>query len=245
MKKRVIKLILVLFTFSVLVVTSLFGYKYLHSSYEVQRKDAIYKKYDDIKKLVASSEVDTINETGEIDKYINKDDLRGIISVSGTNINSFIMQSTDNSFYLNHLENGEYNELGSIMLDYRNDLERDKIIVIYGHNAYASYTPFKELENFYQKSFYDNNPYIYITTKEGTYKYQIFTVALVPKKTSRHIEIAFDSNQKYEEHLNWLREISLYGTDVEVNTDDKVLILQTCSIKYDGNFLIIGGRKVI
>ena len=58
-------------------------------------------------------------------------------------------------------------------------------------------------------------------------------------------ESAMELGEKLDEHLHWLREISLYNTGVEACTSDKVLILQTCSIKYDGNFLIIGGRKVI
>ena len=256
MKKRIKKVIIGVLLVSFLLFLGHSGYDLLKANQNKREKERIYQNYDVIKKLVTdnSTEDATTNGTVEktsseiftkVKKLVTLSDLRGIVEVSGTNINSFIMQGSDNSFYLNHLENGEYNELGSIMLDYRNNLENDTISVIYGHNAYASYTPFEELEKFYQKDFYEKNRYIYITTSGVRHKYEIFTVAMVPKKTSRHIQIEFESEQKLDEHLHWLREISLYNTGVEACTSDKVLILQTCSIKYDGNFLIIGGRKVI
>lgn len=255
-KKRIKKVIIGVLLVSFLLLLGHNGYDLLKTNQNKREKEKIYQNYDVIKKVVTDNNTNeevvsgTVEKTGDealnkAQKLVTLSDLRGIIEVSGTNINSFIMQGSDNSFYLNHLENGEYNELGSIMLDYRNNLENDTISVIYGHNAYASYTPFEELEKFYQKGFYEKNKYIYITSGGVRHKYEIFTVAMVPKKTSRHIQIEFESEQKLDEHLHWLREISLYDTGVEVNTSDKVLILQTCSIKYDGNFLIIGGRKVI
>lgn len=256
MKKGIKKVIIGVLLVSFLLLLGFNGYELFKTNQDKRAKEKIYQNYDVIKKLVTGDNTETLASSGKTEQtnkeipekvkgLVRESDLRGIVEVSGTNINSFIMQGSDNSFYLNHLENGEYNELGSIMLDYRNNLENDTISVIYGHNAYLSYTPFEELEKFYQKDFYEKNKYIYITTGGVRHKYEIFTVAMVPKKTSRHIQIEFESEEKLDEHLHWLREISLYDTGVEVNTSDKVLILQTCSIKYDGNFLIIGGRKVI
>lgn len=55
----------------------------------------------------------------------------GWIKLENTNIEYPIVQTTDNSFYLNHSFDKSYNEAGWIFADYRNKLDgTDKNIVI-------------------------------------------------------------------------------------------------------------------
>ncbi len=54
--------------------------------------------------------------------------------------------------------------MGSIYLDYRVDIDSSKKLLIYGHNSSKIDMPFKILEEFYDKDYYDNHKYVDLTT---------------------------------------------------------------------------------
>ena len=57
------------------------------------------------------------------------------LKVENTNIEFPIVKANDNSYYLSHNFNKEYNKAGWIFADYKNKFDTtDKNIVIYGHN---------------------------------------------------------------------------------------------------------------
>ena len=67
-------------------------------------------------------------------KEINPE-IVGWIKGEGTGIDYPVMQADNNSYYLKHLYNGEYNNNGSIFMDYRNSGDfSDKNTVLYGHH---------------------------------------------------------------------------------------------------------------
>ena len=74
------------------------------------------------------------------------------IKVYNTNIDYPVVQGKDNAYYLNHDFNKNYLSSGSIFMDYRNDFENDKSIVIYGHHM-KNKTMFGELTKFKQELF--------------------------------------------------------------------------------------------
>lgn len=54
----------------------------------------------------------------ELQEENNNKDIVGYLSISNTNINEPILQSTDNEFYLNHGIDKKKNIIGSTFLDY-------------------------------------------------------------------------------------------------------------------------------
>lgn len=63
-------------------------------------------------------------------------DVVAYIKVNGTNIDYVVVKGNDNSYYLKHNFNKEYNVAGWIFSDYHNKFdENDKNIVIFGHNT--------------------------------------------------------------------------------------------------------------
>ena len=56
------------------------------------------------------------------------------IQMPNTNINYPVMQGPDNDIYLSTDFNGDYYYPGSIFIDYRNDIENDNNLWIFGHN---------------------------------------------------------------------------------------------------------------
>ena len=90
----------------------------------------------------------------------NNEDIVGRVSISGTNIDEYIVQGVDNDYYLNNNLNKEEDILGSVFLDYRNSFD-DRKLLLFGHNARKlKDAPFHDLEYYIDESYYSNHKYI-------------------------------------------------------------------------------------
>lgn len=178
----------------------------------------------------------------------DNDDVVGILEINNTDYIVPIMQGKDNDYYLNHTPDGKSNFMGSIYLDYRVDIDSSKKLLIYGHNSSRVEMPFAILEEFYDKDYYDNHKYIEITTNTTKKKYEIFSVH-VETSDFTYMNINFESDKEYLNHLKKLKSRSIYDTGIELTSDDEVLILQTCSThsdyrNYEKKYLLIILRRV-
>lgn len=172
-------------------------------------------------------------------------DIVAILTIPNTTINEVVVQYTDNDYYLTHNIYKEKDKLGSIFLDYRLDID-DKKLIIYGHNSKTLKPPFKELENYYSEDYYQNNKQIILTTNKGQKKYEIFSI-YIDTGDFKYLNITFNDN-KWKEHLEYLKSLSMYKSDVKIKENDKILILQTCSYlknykAYKEKYLIIVAKE--
>ena len=78
-------------------------------------------------------------------KKYNNNDIVGILSVNGTKINTLLLQTDNNTYYQRRLPNKKKHITGSVFIDYRTKLNKDKNIIIYGHNANNYDIPFRYL----------------------------------------------------------------------------------------------------
>ena len=181
-----------------------------------------------------------------VDDYQN-DDIIGTLEIPNTGYKTVVVQGKDNKYYLRRDVNKKYARGGTPFLDYRVNLDSKKLL-IYGHNSKYVDMPFKILENYYNKSYYDKHKYLNLKTKDGTIKYEIFSVYVEPQNWS-YLKVDFKNDNEYEKHLKMLKNNSMYDTGVEVSKDDQILLLQTCSTKkeyelYKKKFLLVIARKV-
>ena len=219
----------------------------------------IYKYNNTLKNKIINSnaievnhEINKINYEEELNKVRNKynnNDIVGILSNSLDTLNEIVMQSTDNDYYLEHTVYHEYNWRGQTFLDYRNDINNSDKLIIYGHNSNYYNLPFKVLENYYNKSYYDENKYLYLQTNLNKYKYEIFSVYVEVSDWDYYNKMKFNTKDEYYNHILKLKNKSMYDTNVLVNKDDKILIIQTCSTKkeysnYENKFLLIIAKRV-
>lgn len=219
----------------------------------------IYKYNNTLKNKIINSnaievnhEINKINYEEELNKVRNKynnNDIVGILSNSLDTLNEIVMQSTDNDYYLEHTVYHEYNWRGQTFLDYRNDINNSDKLIIYGHNSNYYNLPFKVLENYYNKSYYDENKYLYLQTDLNKYKYEIFSVYVEVSDWEYYNKMKFNTKNEYYNHILKLKNKSMYDTNVLVNSDDKILIIQTCSTKkeysnYENKFLLIIAKRV-
>ena len=174
-------------------------------------------------------------ELEQIEKYdfdtlkkINQD-IVGYIEVKNTNVNYPIVKSNDNSYYLNHSYDKEKNNVGSIFLDYRNDLDNlSRNNIIYGHGRLDK-SMFGSLNNLLEKDWLSNkdNYYITVTTPNKIMTFKIFSVYTIDKE-SYYIKTYFSSNKYFKEFLEIIMKRSIYNFGTDVNTSDKILTLSTC-----------------
>lgn len=189
------------------------------------------------------------NKIQELQDYYNNSDIKGILTIDRINKFSYpIAQASDNDYYLKHDYNKNYDIYGSIYADYRSNLNNSKKIIIYGHSSTKKEIPFNELENYYDKNYYNNHKYITIETQTDTYRYEIFSV-YVETKDFTYMNMNFDNEEDWYLHLLKLQNKSLYQTDINLNKEDNILILQTCSNhqnyqKYSKKYLLIVSRRV-
>lgn len=220
---------------------------FIYSVYGLNKQNKDLDKKIKLNNYYSNISKDSYKYVNIIDEYrelFNNNDIVGILNINSLNISSLIVQGSDNEYYLNHLENKESSIYGSLMLDYRTNLNNSKINLIYGHMSNSDATPFKKLDKYLDYDFYKDNKLIEITDEYNTYKYEIFSVAKISKNEYRHLQVKFNNEDELIDQYNWFKEISIYKSDINLNSSDNVLILQTCT-KNSDEFILVISRKII
>lgn len=166
-----------------------------------------------------------------IDAYrakFNNSDIVGEISILNSSFKAPFAKGNDNSFYSNHLLDKSFNRLGSIYLDYRNNL-LDSFVFIYGNNCSSNFS-FHVLESFLDFDFFNDHSSIFINDGSVS-EYKIFSV-FVSGDDFRYID---------SYNLDSLKSNSIYDTGVLVSPLDNVLVLQT---DFDDFNIILCAKKI-
>ncbi len=171
-------------------------------------------------------------------------DIVGFIEVDNTEVSYPIVKSNDNSYYLNHTYTKEKSEIGSIFLDYRNNLDNLSFNnIIYGHGRIDN-TMFGSLNNLLNKKILNSKDshYIKISTEKKIMIFKIFSVYTIPKE-SYYIKTYFSSNKYFKEFLETIMKRSIYNFKVNLNTNDKILTLSTCKDNF-GKRVVVHAKLI-
>lgn len=157
-------------------------------------------------------------------------DTVGYLKVNGTDIENVVVKGKDNSYYLKHNFNKEYNTAGWIFADYHNKLDgTDRNIIIYGHNM-RNNTMFGTLKNVLNEEWKDveENRFITFITEEDSYIYEVFSVYQIEAE-DYYMRTDFKNNQEFLRFANTLKSRSKYNFDVDIKEEDSILTLSTCA----------------
>lgn len=162
-------------------------------------------------------------------KEENKDTVL-YLKVNNTSISYVAVKGADNSYYLKHNFNKEYNVAGWVFVDYRNKLDgTDKNIIIYGHNMRDG-SMFGTLKNVLNKDWQENedNHIVTIVTESKVIKYKVFSsYSIEPEEY--YITTGFEGDEEYTKFLKTIKSRSVYDYDTKVTKDDTILTLSTCT----------------
>lgn len=169
-------------------------------------------------------------------------DIYAWIYIPNTNIDYPVLQrSGDNDYYLEHNLDGSRGKPGCIYTEDLNSKEfTDYNTVIYGHNM-KSGAMFRTLHDFEDKSFFDNNQYVYIYTKGRTLVYKIFAAYT---NDAKHILNSndFTSEQGLSDYLEKVfKKAQAEGylrDDVAVTGENAILTLSTCTTSSDKRYIV-------
>lgn len=213
MKKKCVILVLL-----IMIVGILFSIPFVNKK---EQKEKVHTS-------VSSSEINVTEEN----KY------EQLIQNYGQNVIAFIElpgvfiepvgQAADNDYYLTHNIQQEEDSNGAIYLDYRIHLDQSPKFIIYGHSNPKLSLPFASLARYDDESFFYEHNIIYLYTKEKTYTFQVFS-SYVETSDFDYLNLESYNGLTWLEHLQKLKNKSQYQTDLSLEENKKVLVLQTCS----------------
>lgn len=173
------------------------------------------------------------------------------INIPGV-LNKHLMKDDGSYYYLDRNINGVYDGIGVPFIDFRNNFNTRKTI-IYAHSSPYGNGPFQSLQNYHKnKGYYDAHKYITVNYNGNTYNYLIFSVYVSLANSEEEEGLEYFQNMNYTDSewnsaINRYKSHSEYETGVSVNSNDKIIILQTCSMDpayyekyYRYNLLIMG-----
>ena len=234
----------------VILIFLIFVFIFIYSGIKVILWKINTNKNNNIIEEIISKNI-VINED-DVNKYIvnfkslkiQNDDTIAYLKVNNTNINYIVVKGSDNSYYLTHNFNKEYNVAGWIFADYKNKYDgRDKNLIIYGHNTFDG-SMFGTLKNILDEKWYNNsdNLIIDLVTEKGFYQYKVFSIYTI-KKEDYYIKTSFKDDADFLKFLNALKERSKINFYEDISNIKQILTLSTCTI--DGESRVVLHAKLI
>ena len=209
-------------------------------SYNNSKSKNDMKKVSHIMKAEPKHKVDTVatienteeKEEQELTNDFNEllkinDQTVGWLKVNNTNVNLPVVQTDNNDYYLNNNFYKKRNINGWAFMDYRNDPKSlGKNTIIYGHNG----TIFGTLKNATLPYWYRNkdNHIITFNTLSKNMQFQVFAV-YETTVDFYYIDTTFNTNQEFLELVSEMKQRSYYDFNTEVNENDRILTLSTCT----------------
>lgn len=188
----------------------------------------------------APAEGETTSVPAEYQEYYNRNnDFVGWIKIDGTEIDYPVVQADDNDYYLNHNFDKEKESRGTIFMDYTSDSNLGYMnTVIHGHN-WLDDTVFSELPQYSDIDYYREHPVIEYNTRTEMHKWKIFAVFITTASADEDNGYVFNyvypdmGGINFDGYMAEINKRTLYYTGVDVNENDKILTLSTCTREVD------------
>ena len=180
-------------------------------------------------------------------------DIRGWLIVPGTNIDYPVVQANGlegEEYYLTHNVDGDTDKNGSLFIDYRTVISEDsRVIVINGHNMKSTGLMFHELIKFKTLDFYKENPVMTFDTVYGDSQWKIISLIRTNNNESQgerfnFFRSDFESDADFMDFVYETKLRSMFNCPVNVNEDDTLLFLSTCTSEMNDMRFVIVARKV-
>ena len=194
-------------------------------------------------------QVETLDDSVVIDfgslKSVNGDTVGWLRACDG-DIDGPVVQTTDNSFYLDHRFDKTSGSVGCFFADAQLDKAFDgPLTVVYGHNRKDG-SMFHPLLNYKDEQYFLDHPTFTVYTEDGEYTYRVFSAYFADNDVvydKTFAGAATDGDQSALEALfDKALERSLYKASEAVSPDD-IVILSTCEYSGDNNRMVVYGVR--
>lgn len=228
---------------------------YLVQPYLISQQNQQVATFIDDAEATPEQVVEKLNNLDEEEKAVTFESLRksnkdfkAWLAVPGANISLPVVQTTNNSKYLNTGFNGKWLSGGTVFIDYLNKAPfSDMNTVLYGHNMRDG-SMFGLIKNYKNINTFKKNPLIYVYTENETYVYKIYSVFLSSAVKTDDNGYVFGYNfinlSSEENFASFMQEVKLrsyYDTGVDYQAGDKLLTLSTCdrTVMKNGRLVVV------
>lgn len=227
--------------------------------------------YKSVENTVIQSEIQSIYYDGEVSREDKKEDysknfkklhsineeIAAWVAVDHTNIDYPVMfhkgDTLKSQYYLYNNYEKNQSEYGSIFIDFRcQQGAKSKNVVMHGHHMMDG-SMFSNLLKYGKTSidmdFYKKSPTITFSTPEGTDVYKIISVyKTTGDKTNsdffNYIQGDFTGDAEFLNYVYNVRVRSMVNCPVDINEDDTLITLSTCSYEPNSNYrTVVTARK--
>ncbi|MEG2460820.1 MAG: class B sortase [Clostridia bacterium] len=205
----------------------------IYSGYNIYNKLNQYKEADKTYTEVRAEKKEVLKTKNPNFKFWLK--------VDNTNIDYPVVQSKDNKYYLNKDFYNQNSSSGSIFMDYR-DNPNSQNTILYGHNM-RNKTMFNNLLKFKDPDFFNQNNKIRIIKNNKEYIYEVFSTYTIDAGYDYLIP-NFSNPESFKQYIKDIREKSLFKSNLDVNTEDKLITLSTCSYEFDDARTVVHGKLI-
>ena len=207
-------------------------------------------EYDEIRSLAVQEGASAGDETGfRVDfdqlKAINSDTVAWIRFEEPSIISYPVVQGRDNDQYITQTFQANDNKLGAIFMDVANDPGfTDRNTILYGHHMNVGGAMFSQLNSYDDPAFREAHPYFYIYTPDGRVRtYEIFSAGVV-SATLDNYPTSFASDAEYLAYLQKALANSAYDMGVDLDVEDRIVSLSTCTNVRDTERYLLQGVLV-
>jgi len=155
------------------------------------------------------------------------------IYAPGTKLDEPIVQTSDNSTYLEKTFEGGYEPyMGTVFMDKDNKKDfSDRLTWLFGHargSQVADNRMFNDVNFYDNQEFFDQHKYLVIETPERKLYYEAMGLVIVPEETAFY-RTTFDGDKDFTDQLTSIYEASrTKNKNITVKASDKYLVLSTC-----------------
>jgi len=186
------------------------------------------------------------------DLLANNPDTKGWITFPNTNIDYVVMQNDkDPLFYLRRNFKGDYHKAGCLFIDENSTVENNpKNIVIHGHNMHSTNNMFHYLEFMKKLDYLKSHTTFDFDTIYQTGQWKIISVFLTNGSNKDepffdYTKTIFNDSSEFLNYVYQLKIRSIYNIDsVDINEDDELVTLSTCTYEIPNYRLVIVARKL-
>jgi len=159
-------------------------------------------------------------------------------------LNYPVVMAKDYDWYFRHLPDDSQGAYGTPFLDIDGKTDFSKRLnVIYGKKI-GNEEMFGSLSKYKKQDYFENNPYIYLYTKQGNYRIDLKYGATVRNGEWRARAFMYEAN--LESLLGYGEAKTTFKSDVEYDIDDKFIVLNALEKGYDKkSYFVVGVLRPI
>ena len=181
--------------------------------------------------------------------YLMNPDMVGWLSIPGTDIDYPVMQTPDRpDFYLKRNFDKEYSARGCLYArEVCNVFAPSDNITIYGHRMRDG-SMFARLDQYQDKSYFEQNPYLFFDTLQEKHTYKILavftTTATAGEGFGYHEFVSATDEGDFDSFVATCKQLSLYDTGVDAAYGDKLITLSTCEYTHVNGRLVVVAKRI-